>query len=115
MSHTRLVLLEQLSQHLTIWDGTSEHANELIEQNKPLLEQLKAVDAEMKQQGNEAYNEAEQLQAVEFIKVQQDLLTVIKKDRKKLLGKMKQVNQKEKIAKNYYSSVKQSIFVDKGM
>lgn len=115
MAHTRLALLKQLSQHLTIWDGTSEHANELIEQNKPLLEQLKTVDTALQQQGNAAYNESEQRQAAEFITAQQELLTVIKQERKELLSKMKQVNQKNKIAKNYYSSVKQPIFVDKGM
>lgn len=109
-SQTRLPILEKLTQHLNAWDGTSEAANKIIEQNKSLLTELKKVDAKLGE-----YSQDEQQQVSGIIEAQQKLLTVIKTERKNLLDKMKQVNKKDKVVKNYYSSFQQSIFVDKGV
>lgn len=115
MAQTRLAILEKLSQHLEKWDGTSEQAETIIAFNTPLLAELKQFDAKQEQQGNGAYSPNEQQQVANIIAAQQKLLTVIKTERKSLLDKMKQVNKKDKVAKNYYSSFQQSIFVDKGI
>ncbi|MFL2104971.1 hypothetical protein [Desemzia sp. FAM 23991] len=111
----RFEILNLLYQHLTIWDGSSTSANEIIEKNRHLLAELKAVDERLNRQGNGKYSKIEHQHVVSIVKAQQELLTVIKQDRTAILEKMKQVNQKDKIVNNYYSSFQQSIFVDKGM
>lgn len=112
MAQTRLALLEKLSQHLEKWDGTSEQAETIIAFNTPVLAELKQFD---EQQENETYTKTEQQQVKDIIESQQKLLMVIKTDRKSLLDKMKQVNKKDKVVENYYSSFQQSIFIDKGI
>ncbi|MFL2100360.1 hypothetical protein [Mycobacteroides abscessus] len=111
----RFEILNLLYRQLMVWDGTSVNANEIIEKNKSLLIELKTIDVLLSEQGNGKYNEMEQQHVASIIKAQQELLTVIKHDRTDILEKMKQVNQKNKIVNNYYSSFQQSIFVDKGM
>lgn len=114
-SENRSIILTQLFRQLMSWDGTSLNANEIIAENQPLLAELKEIDSLLNQQGNGKYNEMEQQHVASIIKAQQELLTIIKQDRTDILEKMKQVNQKNKIVDNYYSSFQQSIFVDKGM
>lgn len=111
----RLEILNQLSQGLQKWDGSSEQANEIVANNHTLLAELKKVDSMLHRQGNGSYKKEEQDQVATIIEGQQSLLAVIKKDRKVLLDKMKQMNQKNKIVDNYYSSFQQPIFVDRGM
>lgn len=111
----RSEILNQLFRQLMSWDSTSTHAKEIIEKNNLLLIELKKIDNFLSQQGDGKYSEVEQQHVASIVKAQQDLLTVIKQDRTAILKKMKQVNQKNKIVDNYYSSVQQSIFVDKGM
>ena len=111
----RSSILELLSKQLKSWDGTSEHADKIVTQNKPLLFKLKQIDDVFSQQSQDGYSEAEQQQVAEIIAAQRSLLAVIKQDRSAILDKMKQVNQKNKIVDNYYSAFQQSIFVDKGM
>ena len=107
----RSAILKQLFHQLQTWDGTAESANEIISQNKSLLFKLKEVDAALKT----SYSDIEQKQVIEIITVQKNLLTIINQDRTAILDKMKQMNQKNKVVDNYYSSFQQSIFVDKGI
>ncbi|MER2041982.1 hypothetical protein [Desemzia incerta] len=113
--YNRLGILVQVSQRLHEWDGSSEQANEIIEKNHVLLAELKEMDSLLQQQGNGSYTEKEQNQVAAIIEGQQSLLAVIKKDRQAVLSKMKQMNQKNKVVDNYYSSFQQPIFVDRGM
>lgn|SRR5690606_20881944 len=111
----RLEILNQLSQSLQKWDGSSEQANEIVEKNHTLLAELKKADSLLHQQGNGSYTKEEQAEVAIIVEGQQSLLAVIKKDRAAILGKMKQMNQKNKVVDNYYTSFQQPIFVDKGM
>lgn len=113
--YNRLEILNQLLQSLQKWDGTSTQANEIIEKNNVLLAELKEIDNSFNQKDNRVYSRREQEQAAAIIEGQQSLLAVIKKDRKVILDKMKQMNQKNKVVDNYYSSFQQPIFVDRGM
>ena len=108
----RLRILNLLSEELKSWDGTSKHADEITAENKKILLKLQEVDDSLNQQ---TYTEAAQYEVIKIISYQKKLLKVIKEDRINVLNKMKQVNQKNKIVDNYYSSFQQSIFVDKGM
>ena len=114
-SKSRSELLTQLFRQLMSWNGTSVNANEIIAQNQPLLAELKEIDASLSQQGKGEYTEMEKNHVASIVKAQQNLLDVVKQDRAEILEKMKQVNQKNKIVDNYYSSFQQSVFVDKGM
>ena len=114
-SKNRSEILNQLFRQLMSWDGTSSNANKIIIENQNLLAELKEIDFLLNQQGDGKYNEMEQQHVASIVKAQKDLLVVIKQDRTEILDKMKQVNQKNKIMDNYYSSFQQSIFVDKGM
>ncbi|MBM6614705.1 hypothetical protein JTF06_07355 [Desemzia sp. RIT804] len=111
----RSEILEQLLQNLKTWDRTSEAASGIIKKNEFLLTELKTENLMLKQVGSELYSKEEQKQIAAIIEGQQILLTIIKQDRTAILEKMKQVNQKNKVVDNYYSSFQQSIFVDKGM
>lgn len=111
----RLGILNQLSQSLQKWDGSSEQANEIVAKNHTLLVDLKKVDSLLHQQGNEGYTKEEQAQVATIVENQQTLLAIIKKDRAAILEKMKQMNQKNKVVDNYYTSFQQPIFVDRGM
>lgn len=113
--YNRLEILNQLLQSLQKWDGTSTQANEIIEKNNVLLAELKEIDNSFNQKDNRVYSRREQEQVAAIIEGQQSLLAVIKKDRKVILDKMKQMNQKNKVVDNYYSSFQQPIFVDRGM
>lgn len=113
--YNRLEILNQLHESFQKWDGTSVKANEIIENNKILLAELKEIDNKSDQQGNRAYSIQEQEQVATILEGQQSLLAVIKKDRATILDKMKQMNQKNKVVDNYYSSFQQPIFVDRGM
>lgn len=107
----RSEILERLTQGLQKWDGTSIDAEEIVGQNNLLITDLKQIDAE----SNQEYEAIQQKQVIKIVKYHKAMMAVIKKEQSELMEKMKQVNQKDNIAKNYYSSVKQSIFVDKGM
>lgn len=111
----RLEILNQLSQSLQKWDGSGEQANEIVAKNHTLLADLKKVDSLLHQQGNESYTKEEQAQVAIIVESQHSLLAVIKNDRAAILEKMKQMNQKDKVVDNYYTSFQQPIFVDKGM
>ena len=111
----RLEILNQLSQGLQNWDGSSEKANEIVAKNHTLLAELKKADSMLHQQGNGSYTEEEQAQVAIIVEGQQSLLAVIKNDRAAILDKMKQMNQKNKVVDNYYTSFQQPIFVDRGM
>ena len=111
----RFELLNLIYRQLMTWDGTSANANKIIEENKLLMTELKTVDDVLSNHGHGEYSEIERQHVASIVKAQKDLLDVIKQDRTAILQKMKQVNQKNKIVDNYYSSFQQSIFVDKGM
>lgn len=113
--YNRLEILDQLFQSLQKWDGTSTKANEIIERNNDLLAELKEIDKTLNKKNSGVYSKQEQEKVAAIIERQKSLLTVIKKDRKALLDKMKQMNQKNKVVDNYYSSFQQPIFVDRGM
>lgn len=113
--YNRLEILDQLFQSLQKWDGTSTKANEIIERNNDLLAELKEIDKTLNKKNSGVYSKQEQEKVAAIIEGQKSLLTVIKKDRKALLDKMKQMNQKNKVVDNYYSSFQQPIFVDRGM
>lgn len=112
---SRLEILNHLSQNLEMWDGSSEEANEIVEKNQTLLVKLKNVDRLLTDQGNGEYTKEEQKQVAAIIDGQKSLLAIIQKDRAAILDKMKQMNQKDKVVDNYYTSFQQPIFVDRGM
>lgn len=114
-SENRSEILNQLFRQLMSWDGTSTNANEIIAKNQPLLIELKEMDTSLSQKGKGEYSEIEKNHVTSIVKVQRDLLDTIKHDRTDILDKMKQMNQKNKVVDNYYTSFQQPIFVDRGM
>ena len=114
MSHKlekRSDLLTEMTKLVQTWDGTSLNAEEIVSQNSDLLAELKRVDTEL----NEQYSLIQQKEVAVIIEKQQALIATLKHERSNVMKKMKQVNQKDKIVNNYYSSIQQSIFVDRGM
>lgn len=114
MSHKlekRSELLSKMTKLVQTWDGTSLNAEKIILQNSELLAALKRVDMEL----DEQYSLLEQKEVAVIIEKQQSLVATLKQERSNIMKKMKQVNQKDKIVNNYYSSIQQSIFVDRGM
>ena len=114
-TENRSEILNQLFRQLMSWDGSSTNANEIIAENQPLLVELKEIDASLSRQGKGEYTEMEKNYVSSIVKIQKDLLEVIKHNRTDILEKMKQMNQKNKVVDNYYSSFQQPIFVDRGM
>lgn len=114
MSHKlekRSDLLTKMTKLVQAWDGTSLNAEEIILENRNLFAALKRLDMEL----DEQYSLIEQKEVSVIIERQQSLFAILKQERSNILKKMKQVNQKDKIVNNYYSSIQQSIFVDRGM
>lgn len=114
MSHKlekRSDLLSKMTKLVQTWDGTSLNAEEIILENRNLFAALKRLDMEL----DEQYSLIEQKEVSVIIERQQSLFAILKQERSNILKKMKQVNQKDKIVNNYYSSIQQSIFVDRGM
>lgn len=114
MSHKlekRSDLLTEMTKLVQTWDGTSLNAEEIILENRNLFAALKRLDMEL----DEQYSLIEQKEVSVIIERQQSLVAILKQERSNIMKKMKQVNQKDKIVNNYYSSIQQSIFVDRGM
>lgn len=114
MSHKlekRSDLLTEMTKLVQTWDGTSLNAEEIILENRNLFAALKRLDMEL----DEQYSLIEQKEVSVIIERQQSLFAILKQERSNIMKKMKQVNQKDKIVNNYYSSIQQSIFVDRGM
>lgn len=107
----RSELLSEMTKLVQTWNGTSLNAEEIVIQNSDLLAELKRVDIEL----NEQYSLIQQKEVAVIIEKQQFLIATLKQERSIVMKKMKQVNQKDNIINNYYSSIQQSMFVDRGM
>lgn len=111
MQQIRIQLLEQLSARLTNWNGASQTAAAIIAESQTEFDQLKRLDQQLAQ----PYTVQEQKLARQIIEQQAALVTKIKAEQKDLLNQMKQMKQKDKVIRNYYPSVKQPVFLDKGL
>lgn len=111
MQQTRIQLLEKLIARLINWNGESQTAAAIIAENQQDFDQLKRLD----QQLSAPYTLQEQQLARQTIDKQKVLIANIKAGQKDLLNQMKQMKQKDKVIRNYYQSVKQPVFLDKGL
>lgn len=96
------------------WDGEVEKAVEIIAANQENMDQLAQINAELSLNEAVAYTEKENQLIDKLIQQQQLLLNSIKSERTEVAGRMKQLNQKNKVMNNYISVKRESIFIDKG-
>jgi len=106
-NNLRIELLNKIIENINNWDGDLESAIELISLNNNILEQLKSMSSE----NNE--NSIYEAKLKEAIKLLDDFLLKLKDERTLLLDKNKQLGQKDKILKNYFAQIEESIFIDK--
>lgn len=108
-------LLEKVWQLVTSWDGTTEHALEIVENNQNYLDQWQAVNNHTSHTESFSYTESEKEKQAEILQCQQNILKSIRSERMTVMSRMKQVNQKNKVRDNYISVKPDSMFVDKGL
>ena len=119
MSHIEKMLKEKeslildITNQLISWDGTVEHATRLLGENDARFHQLTLLDQEIPDGDLKAFNEKYRNHWQKLINTQQELMQSIQvgqADNQELLA---QIDNKEKVVKNYMSVKNKSIFIEK--
>jgi hypothetical protein len=104
----RIELLEKIIDNISNWDGKLDSAIKLIELNNQILEKIKELKID-----NQVKNELYEEKLVETVKLLDDFLKAIKKERAALIEENKQLSLKDKVLQNYIPKINDTIFIDK--
>lgn len=114
-SQLRSDLLEKIWQLVTSWDGTAEHALVITEMNQENIVRWQNMEKQIGNQEFLLYTEVEKEKQTEIMRLQQEIIVSIQKERMTVMSQMKQLNQKNKVRDNYVSIKPDSFFIDKGL
>jgi len=111
----RMDVLEKIKTLLESWNGSAEEAVVLISENERNIYQLKKIEQQLSEEEAFQYTSSEKQLLTVIIPKQQQMMAVIRGEKLKLMNKMKQINQKNKVRDNYVSVKHASVFVDRGI
>ena len=114
-SQLRSDLLEKMWQLVTSWDGTTEKALEITENNQENLIQWQELNKQVANRELLSYTEVEKEKQADILRYQETILTSIRTERSVVMSQMKQINQKNKVRDNYVSVKRDPLFIDKGL
>ena len=111
ISHDRIMLLlDEILKNFDAYDGSPEAGMELIQANQLAFDSLRELV------GEGASLDSQYLDKLELIiEKQNTLVEVLKKEKEDLLGKLEQINTKEKLVNSYLSPEVKPVFIDKDM
>lgn len=111
----KVLLIEEVSESLEQWDGSSENAVEVLASNEPRFIRMKEIDQELPQFVLNEMKEKLQEQWTEILTNQRKLIRCIQRDKMQLQNQMNQVGKKDKVVSSYIAMKKSSLFVDKDL
>lgn len=111
----RTNVLENIMILMETWNGSPDEAVEIIAGNQENLDHLKVIEQKLSEDAAFQYTQAEKQLLTVIIPRQQQMMAAIRGEKLKLMNKMKQINQKNKIRDNYVSVERASVFIDKGV
>ncbi|WP_035051355.1 hypothetical protein [Carnobacterium pleistocenium] len=111
----RTNVLENILVLMETWTGDPDEAVAIIAGNQPNLDQLKAIEQQLSEDAAFGYTPAETKLLTIIIPKQQQMMAAIRGEKLKLMDKMKQINQKNKVRDNYVSVKQEPVFVDRGI
>ena len=106
-------LVLDITNHLIEWDGSADHAVQILSDNDEKFKQLNQLDRQISAEELNTFNEKYRNHWQKLINTQQELMQSIQvgqADNQELLA---QIDNKEKVVKNYMSVKNKSIFIEK--
>lgn len=106
-------LILDITNHLISWDGSSEHAVAILNDNDLKFQQLIELDTQLSDDELTVFNEKYRNHWQKMLVTQQELMQEINSSKNKNQQQLSQIDKKEKIVTNYMTIKNKSIFIEK--
>ena len=97
--------IQKMHEMIGTWDGSAEHAQEIIGLLKPLVAYLGTRE-------EIPYLEEEEILLQAIITKQQEMIAVLKAEKAEVAAEMRAMNKKDAVVKNYLYPNRQPTFVN---
>ena len=106
-------LVLDITNHLIEWDGSAGHAVQILSDNDEKFKQLNQLDRQVSADELNTFNEKYRNHWQKLINTQQELMQSIQAEQVENQEQLAQIDNKEKVVKNYMSVKNKSIFIEK--
>ena len=106
-------LILDITNHSISWDGSMDHALQILSENDDKFKQMSQLDREVSAEELNTFNEKYRNHWQKLINTQQELMQAVRAGQAVNQEQLSQIDNKQKIVENYMSVKNKSIFIEK--